>query len=170
MQVNAIISAKTTGNKDIKTTISYLRQSQESKASQLAIALNALTTNVYQSTQVNEIGIEDFNPGKPAVEIVTPSTTLRTVNYQGNNYEVLDIQSSNVPASEINVLTIYDQAAAIDLTAIGEVITNQPTVLANYFGYALTYIGTGLKNMRVQLGVAENDNHQGYFKVIPVTY
>ena len=65
MQVNAIITATTYDTqKDIKTTISYLRESQESKAATLGAALNALTTNIYKSTQVNEIGITDFSSAK----------------------------------------------------------------------------------------------------------
>ena len=57
MQVNAILTA-TAGGKNIKTTITYLRSSQKSKGEQLAIALNALTTNIYKSTQINEIDID----------------------------------------------------------------------------------------------------------------
>lgn len=58
MQVNAIISATTRAGKKINTTISYLRQSQKSQAPTLAQALNALTTNTYQGTQVNEINVD----------------------------------------------------------------------------------------------------------------
>lgn len=58
MQVNAIINSTAANNKKITTTITYLRSSQKSKASQLAQTLNALTTNIYQSTQVNEINID----------------------------------------------------------------------------------------------------------------
>lgn len=67
MQVNAILTATGTGTqagKKITTTISHLRQSQESKAEQLAQALNQFTTNTYVSTQINEIGIIDFTPNK----------------------------------------------------------------------------------------------------------
>ncbi len=58
MQVNAILNATSQGGKKINTTISYLRQSQKSKAEQLATALNALTRNTYNSVQINEINVD----------------------------------------------------------------------------------------------------------------
>lgn len=58
MQINAIINATDQTGKKINTTISYMRQSQKSKATQLATALNALTTNIYKGVQVNEIDID----------------------------------------------------------------------------------------------------------------
>lgn len=58
MQVNAILTSTNQSGKDIKTTITYLRESQKSKAVQLTTALNALTLNTYKTTQVNEINID----------------------------------------------------------------------------------------------------------------
>lgn len=85
MQVNAIITATTTANKDIKTTISYLRESQEDKAKQLAIALNALTTNTYKSTQVNEINIIKTEPTLTLSPWQTSASEyIYTINYSGD--------------------------------------------------------------------------------------
>lgn len=48
MQVNLVITEKTTANKKITTTVSYIRPTTEdAKIGQLARALNALTTNTY---------------------------------------------------------------------------------------------------------------------------
>ncbi len=58
MQVNLIISATSPAQKKINTTISYLRQSQKSKAQSLAVALNQLTRNVFQSATVNEMNVD----------------------------------------------------------------------------------------------------------------
>lgn len=71
MQVNAIIKATASNNKAINTTVSYLRQSQKSKATQLGTALNALTTNTLDSVQVNEINVD---PTQTQKEI--PTLTL----------------------------------------------------------------------------------------------
>lgn len=80
MQVNAIITA-TAGSKDIKTTISYLRASQKSKAGILAQTLNALTTNIYKNVQVNEMDV---------TEKTTPTLTIGSWNF-GSNYAYADI-------------------------------------------------------------------------------
>lgn len=58
MQVNAILSSTDQSGKKQTTTITYLRPSQKGKAVELATALNALTTNTYTSTQVNEINVD----------------------------------------------------------------------------------------------------------------
>ena len=58
MQVNAILTSEDQTGKKQTTTITYLRQSQKSKAATLTQALNALTTNTYKSTQVNEINVD----------------------------------------------------------------------------------------------------------------
>lgn len=58
MQTNAILTATSTAGKKISTTITYLRPEQKSHASELAIALNNLTTNTYVSTQVNEMNVD----------------------------------------------------------------------------------------------------------------
>lgn len=71
MQVNLIIAATSPANKKINTTISYLRQSQKSKARSLAVALNQLTKNVFQSATVNEMNVD---PTQTQKEI--PTLTL----------------------------------------------------------------------------------------------
>lgn len=58
MQVNLIISATSPAQKKINTTISYLRQNQKSRAHDLAVALNQLTKNVFQSATVNEMNVD----------------------------------------------------------------------------------------------------------------
>ena len=58
MQVNAILSSTDPSGKKQTTTITYLRASQKALATTLTQALNALTTNNYVSTQVNEINVD----------------------------------------------------------------------------------------------------------------
>lgn len=71
MQVNAILTSTDGSGKKQTTTITYLRESQKSKATTLTQALNALTTNIYVDTKVNEINVDIS--GKP-----TPTLTLGT--------------------------------------------------------------------------------------------
>ena len=48
MQVNMVITSKTSNDKKVTTTISYIRPTAtDSSLSQFAQALNALTTNTY---------------------------------------------------------------------------------------------------------------------------
>ena len=48
MQVNMVITSKTSSDKKITTTITYIRPTTtDSSLSQFAQALNALTTNTY---------------------------------------------------------------------------------------------------------------------------
>lgn len=87
MQVNAIINATATNGKKISTTITYLRQSQKSKAPTLAQTLNALTTNIYQGTQVNEMNVTTSKT-EPTLSIGAWSGTsggyYTTVTYNGD--------------------------------------------------------------------------------------
>lgn len=82
MQVNAIIKATATNNKAINTTISYLRQSQKSKAPELGAALNALTTNTLDSVQVNEINVDTSTSQKeiPTLTLGNWQTVSGTTN------------------------------------------------------------------------------------------
>lgn len=85
MQVNLIISATSPANKKINTTISHLRQSQESKAQSLAVALNQLTKNVFQSATVNEINVIKTAPTLTLTPWQTTSSEyIYTINYTGN--------------------------------------------------------------------------------------
>lgn len=89
MQVNAIISATDTGGKKINTTISYLRPSQKSQAPALATALNALTTNTYTGTQVNEINVDIEGKTEPTLNVINAWSTgadyaYTQVEYTGN--------------------------------------------------------------------------------------
>lgn len=81
MQVNAILKATATNGKTINTTISYLRQSQKSKATALGTALNQLTTNTFESVQVNEMNV---------TEKATPTLTIGNWNF-GSNYAYAQI-------------------------------------------------------------------------------
>ncbi len=84
MQVNAVINS-TAGTKKINTTISYLRQSQESKAEQLAIALNALTTNTYKGVQINEINVQKDLPTLTLTEWQSSASEyVYVINYSGD--------------------------------------------------------------------------------------
>lgn len=87
MQVNAIINSTSQGGKKITTTITYLRQSQKSKATQLATTLNALTTNTYTGTQVNELNIDtattQYLPQEISITYVAGEFTRYTVHRLG---------------------------------------------------------------------------------------
>lgn len=84
MQVNAVINS-TAGTKKINTTISHLRQSQESKAEQLAIALNALTTNTYKGVQINEINVQKDLPTLTLTEWQSSASEyVYVINYSGD--------------------------------------------------------------------------------------
>jgi len=85
VQVNLIISATSPAQKKINTTISYLRQSQESKAQSLAVALNQLTKNVFQSATVNEMNVIKTTPTLTLSPWQTSSSEyIYTINYTGN--------------------------------------------------------------------------------------
>lgn len=87
MQVNAILSSTDQTGKKQTTTITYLRASQKAKAVQLATALNALTTNTYVSTQVNEINVDIAGKTEPTLTISDwsgTSTSTATITYTGN--------------------------------------------------------------------------------------
>lgn len=114
MQVNAVISSTVTEpgtqyGKKINTTISYLRQSQESKARALGIALNALTTNHFEDVKVNEIGITDFPTGTDLT--LKRAADYRTIYLFYNNTENPAINcivwSSNTPVEQ----TVTDPAS-----------------------------------------------------------
>lgn len=79
MQVNAVLSSTGTGEqrgKKINTTITHLRESQESKATLLAQQLNALTTNSYENTQINEMNVDPSSGTKDE-----PTFTLGNITY-----------------------------------------------------------------------------------------
>jgi len=85
VQVNLIISATSPAQKKINTTISYLRQSQESKAQSLAVALNQLTKNVFQSATVNEMNVIKTTPTLTLSPWQTSTSEyIYTINYTGN--------------------------------------------------------------------------------------
>lgn len=88
MRVNAILSSTDGSGKKINTTITDLRQSQKSKAATLTQALNALTTNTYVSTQVNEINVDINGKTEPTLTLGTWSfesgTSKATITYNGD--------------------------------------------------------------------------------------
>lgn len=116
MQVNAIIKATASNGKAINTTVSYLRQSQEDKAASLGAALNALTTNLLDSVQVNEIGVTDFTP-PPSKLYPNPHLTATPVQGETNKYNIsLYSESTATPTvygkygdNTISMLTLVAQ-------------------------------------------------------------
>lgn len=87
MQVNAILQSTDTSGKKINTTISYMRASQKNKAATLTQALNALTTNDYVDTQVNEIDVDLTSKTEPTLTISAWSgttTSMATITYNGD--------------------------------------------------------------------------------------
>lgn len=108
MQVNAIIKATATNNKAINTTISYLRQSQKSKATALGTALNALTTNTLDSVQVNEINVD---PDAPSRE---PNLTLK----RSSNSEKIYIIYSNNESPTVKGLVWNTGGSIVEQTII----------------------------------------------------
>lgn len=109
MQVNAILTATTTANKDIKTTISHLRESQESKAELLAQTLNAFTTNIYKSTQINEINITPTE--KP-----TPNITLG--EFTGTSQDAMGsyVYQATISTNSDGILTVSSSTNPLLLT------------------------------------------------------
>lgn len=106
MQTNAILTATSTAGKKINTTITYLRPEQKSHASELAIALNALTTNTYVSTQINEMNI-DPTSGKQ-----DPSVTTATNLRLEESIYFLDIIASDIPVENIYLTGKYTEGSA----------------------------------------------------------
>lgn len=109
MQVNAIINSTSTAGKKISTTISHLRESQESKATQLGQMLNALTTNTLNSVQINEINIDTAGKTEPILALENWSSTsggyYATLNYNGDGTLFINC---NAPAQiEYNSPNIY---------------------------------------------------------------
>lgn len=87
MQVNAILTSTDQTGKKQTTTITYLRASQKSKAATLTQALNALTTNNYVGTQVNEINVDIAGKTEPTLTLSTwsgTSTSTATITYDGD--------------------------------------------------------------------------------------
>lgn len=110
MQTNAILTAKSTAGKKINTTITYLRPEQKSHASKLAIALNALTTNTYVSTQINEMNINPSESGNKPIPTVTIANKLRV---QSNIY-ILDITYTDIPTSAIRLVGTYKNGSNLE--------------------------------------------------------
>ena len=88
MQVNAILSSTDGNGKKQTTTITHLRPSQKGKAVELATALNALTTNTYTGTQVNEINVDITSKQTPTLTLGEWTTATNSafcpVNYTGD--------------------------------------------------------------------------------------
>lgn len=87
MQVNAILSSTDQSGKKQTTTITYLRASQKALAPTLTQALNALTTNTYTGTQVNEINVDITGKTEPTLTLGAwsgTSTSVATITYDGD--------------------------------------------------------------------------------------
>jgi len=87
VQVNAILTSEDQTGKKQTTTITYLRQSEKSKAATLTQALNALTTNNYVGTQVNEINVDLTEKQTPILtlgEWGTPTANAALITYNGD--------------------------------------------------------------------------------------
>lgn len=109
MQTNAILTATSTAGKKINTTITYLRPEQKSHASELAIALNALTTNTYVSTQINEMNVDPSESGNKPIPTITLASNLRLYD---NRY-LIDVMTSDIPASYLKLTGSYSQSSEI---------------------------------------------------------
>lgn len=112
MQANLVLESTDTGGKKQTTTITYLRPSQKSHATELATALNALTTNTYVGAKVNEINV-DLTPTKqiPTLALgewqeVTGTTTKKSIiTYNGDG--VLATTVGNITTQDgIKTLTV----------------------------------------------------------------
>lgn len=150
MQVNAILSATSIGGKKINTTISHLRQSQEDKASTLAQALNALTTNTYVGTQINEINIIPGQQGKAEAkfEYLSPATiasgsgiTIKAT-YETDYAYTGDIPSYSTGSGTWNKMTIIGQS------------TGELTAKATY---------TGAYPLRISAAIPETNNYDSLY-------
>ncbi len=83
MQANLVLESTDTGGKKQTTTITHIRPSEKSHATELAIALNALTTNTYVGSKVNEINVDIT--GKQ-----TPTLTVGELQYYSSGYYVAE--------------------------------------------------------------------------------
>lgn len=86
MQTNVVISSKGTGSqagKKINTTITYLRDSEKDKATLLAQTLNALTTNNFESSSINQLNVNPSQSGKtePILTIGESSRLFGNANW-----------------------------------------------------------------------------------------
>lgn len=102
MQVNAILSSTDQSGKKQTTTITYLRESQKSKAATLTQALNALTTNTYVSTQVNEMNVDTTEAQNLPQEI--------SVTYVDNVYTVHRLGTGTITVYYNNGTITIDQS------------------------------------------------------------
>lgn len=88
MQANLVLESTDTGGKKQTTTITHIRPSEKSHATELAIALNALTTNTYVGSKVNEINVDITGKTEPTLEITSWSTgqnvTYGQISYNGD--------------------------------------------------------------------------------------
>lgn len=90
MQANLVIDSKAYGGgKKQTTTITHLRPSQKSHATELATALNALTTNEFVGASVNEINVDISGKPEPTItlgnwELVTSKGYYATITYTGD--------------------------------------------------------------------------------------
>lgn len=132
MQTNAILTATSTAGKKISTTITCLRPSEKSHAVALAQALNALTTNSYVSTQVNEMNVDPSESGNKPTPTVTVANHLRVIS-PNTSYYVLDITASNIPVESIILVGKYiANSTYYDVYSTAETEGNPEGVLARY--------------------------------------
>lgn len=88
MQANLVIESKDTSGKKLTTTITHIRPSEKGKASDLATALNALTTNTYVGAKVNEINVDIAGKTEPTLTLNDwqegSGYMFNQVNYNGD--------------------------------------------------------------------------------------
>lgn len=71
MQANLVINSTDGSGKKVTTTVTHLRPSQKSHATELATALNALTGNIYTGSSVNELNVDIGGKTEPTLTIGT---------------------------------------------------------------------------------------------------
>lgn len=88
MQANLVIESKDTSGKKLTTTVTHIRASEKGKATDLATALNALTTNNYVGAKVNELNVDTAGKTEPTLTITGWSTgtnvTYGQISYNGD--------------------------------------------------------------------------------------
>lgn len=134
MRVNAILSSTDGSGKKINTTITDLRQSQKSKAATLTQALNALTTNTYVSTQVNEINVDITGKTEPTLSISGWSTgqgyAYTQVTYNGDGQLYVSCPTAAAYIDQTNRLTVNGRGVS------GEIYATEGT---NYSSKTLSF-------------------------------
>jgi hypothetical protein len=134
VQANLIISSEDQAGKKQTTTISHIRPSQKSHATELATALNALTTNQFVGASVNEINVDITGKTEPTLTISGWSTgqgyAYTQVTYNGDGQLYVSCPTAAAYIDQTNRLTVNGRGVS------GEIYATEGT---NYSSKTLSF-------------------------------